>query len=352
MSTLKFFSNFIYNFPCRISSVSCSLPYTVFPQIMRNGKNQLVPRHDSPRFISTKIVGNSRTTNESEFNFDAYRLGKLNSINKALEAAVPLKESMKLVEAVRYSLLSDGGRKIPILCLSCCELVGGTESIAMPVACAIEMLRTMGMVADDLPSMDNDDFRPGKPSTHKLYGEAMTILVSYSLIGLAFEHIARATKLGVSSANIIRVSSELARLMIGAEGLSGGQAADLDSQGKSGIGIERVEYIHLHKASPAFEAAAVAGAIVGGASEQEINRIRKFGKCTGLLYQIQDDIHDHEEDLIAGRATYTTVIGKEKSKELIDKLIKEAKDELFGFDSEKAKPLRAFADFAAAHIKS
>ncbi|KAI5675562.1 hypothetical protein M9H77_06512 [Catharanthus roseus] len=338
MTNKMFSADSMYNFPSRSTS---SFPLVL--RLMTNGRSLFIPNS------RTQFYKPVRCIHESEFNFNTYRLEKLKSINKVLEATIPLKEPSKLYEAIRYSVLSDGKRTSPLLCIACCELVGGCESTVMPVACAIEMLRTVWTIADDLPCMDNDDFRRGKPSTHKIFGEAMTILVSYSVVGLAFEHIAKVTN--VSSANIVRLLSESARLIIGAEGVSGGQAADLDAQGKSEIGIEHVEYIHLHKACPTFEAAAVAGAIVGGASEDEINKLRNYAKYMGLLYQIRDDILDEEKDQIFDKATYPKLIGKEKSMELVEKLLKKAENELVGFDPEKAAPLKGIANFAA-HMKS
>ncbi|KAI5684244.1 hypothetical protein M9H77_05472 [Catharanthus roseus] len=277
--------------------------------MMRNG-NHLVT-HSSPRSISTKIVSSS---NESEFNFNAYMLEKRHAINQALDAAVPLKEPLKLV--------------------------GGTESTVMPVACAIEMILAVWVVCDCLPCMDNHDLCRGKPSTHKSFGEAMTILATYSLSALAFEYITKATKLGVTSANIVRVLSETARLLM--EEVADGQAADIfEAQVKSGIGIEQLEYIYLRKIAQAFEGSVVAGAIVGGASQEEINRLRKYGRYTGLLFQIKDDIIDYEKDLFVDKITYSKLIGKEKSMEVIEKLIRKAEDELEGFDPEKAAPLKA-----------
>ncbi|KAI5684242.1 hypothetical protein M9H77_05470 [Catharanthus roseus] len=329
--------NSMYNFPAGRSTSSFPLH---LPQ-MTNGGLLFNPNS------RTQFMKPIPCSNESGFNFNAYRLEKLKSINKALDAAIPLKEPLKLNEAMRYSVLSCGKRSAPLLCIACCELVGGTESTVMPVACAMEMLRTIWTIADDLPCMDNDDFRRGKLSTHKVFGEATTILVSYSLIGLAFEYITKTIESGVLQENIIRILSESARLMIGAEGVSGGQSIDLEFEGKSGIKIEQVENIHVNKTCKAFEAAAVTGAIVGGASEEEINKLRKYSTYMSSSYQIRDDILDEEKDILADRATYPKIIGKEKCLEVIEKLVKEAEDQLVGFDPEKAAPLKGLADFLA-----
>nr|AGI63880.1 geranylgeranyl diphosphate synthase IDS6 [Catharanthus roseus] len=339
MSIKMFSANSIYNFSS--SRSTCSFPLLL--PLKTNGGSLFIP---NSRNQFKKSVCCSK---ESEFDFNAYWLGKINSVNKALEATVSLKEPLKLHEAMRYSLLNDGNRVLPLLCIACCELVGGTESTVMPIACAMEMINVPWLMSDDLPCMDNHDFRAGKPTNHKVFGESITLLACYSLFALAFEKFATATKLGVSSTNTVIMLSELARSMLGAEGLSGGQAIELDlyTKDKSVVRIEQVESVYLQKTSIGFEACAVAGAIVGGASEAEINRLRKYCKYTGLVYQIKDDILDHEEDLVAGRASYTALIGKEKSLELIEKLIKKAEDELVGFDSEKAKPLKALLYYIA-----
>lgn len=322
-------ANSINKFPAKCTYIFPSL----LPPMTNNG-SLFIPNS------RTQFVKPIRCSDQPEFNFNAYRLEKLNSINQALEKAVPLKESSKLHEVMRYTLLSDGTRIGSFICIACCELVGGDESTVMPVACGMEFLETAWIIIDELSCMDNHDFRRGKPSNHKVFGESNAILASYSLFALTFEHITKVNKLGVSSANIVRVLSEVARLM-GAEGVATGEAADMQSKGKSGIGIEQVEYIYLHKTSAAIETCVVAGAIIGGASEEEINKLRKYGKYSGLLFQIKDDILDYEEDMIIGKATYPKLIGKEKLTEMLEKLIKEAEDQLIGFNPNKAAPLKA-----------
>ncbi|KAI5684245.1 hypothetical protein M9H77_05473 [Catharanthus roseus] len=330
-------ANSIYNFPGRSTS---SFPW-LLPLMTNEGISPFISNS------RTQFKKSIRCSNEFEFNFNAYRVEKINSINKALESAVPLKEPLKLHESMRYYLFPGGKRVRPLLCIASCELVGGVESMAMPIACAMEMLHSAVLMTDDLPCMDNDDFRGGKPSNHKVFGEFTTVLSSLSLFALAFDHISKATtKLGISSTNILRVISLCARLN-GAEGVVAGQAADMESQGKSGIGIKQLEYIDLLKTSASFEACAVAGAIVGGASEEEINRLRKYSKYIGLLYQIRDDILDLKKDQIADKATYPKLIGMEKSMELVEKLLGDAKDQLVGFDLKKVAPLKSLADHVA-----
>jgi len=191
-------------------------------------------------------------------------------------------------------------------------------------------------------------------SNHKVFGENVTVLAGYSLVALAFEHMATTTK-GVHPKTMVHAVGELARL-IGPEGAVAGQVLDLLCGGNSDTGLEELEYIHRHKTADFAEAAAIVGALVGGASEEEINRLRKFSQCFGLMYQVVDDILDVTKsseqlgktagkDLLANKLTYPKMIGIDKSKEYAQKLNKEAKEQLAGFDPEKSAPLLAMADF-------
>uniref|UniRef100_F6HE60 Geranylgeranyl pyrophosphate synthase, chloroplastic n=1 Tax=Vitis vinifera TaxID=29760 RepID=F6HE60_VITVI len=270
-------------------------------------------------------------------------LEKAKSVNQALDTAIPLREPLEIHKAMRYSLL-DGGKRIhPIVCISACELVGGQESTAMPVVCAVEMLHVVSLMQDDLPCMDNDDIRRGKPSNHKAFGESVTILAVDALLALAFEHVAT-------------MSTELAR-SIGSQGLVAGQFLDLSSEGSPEIGLEGLESIHINKAGPLLEASAVIGAMLGGGSSEQMEILRKFGRCVGLLYQVVDDILDITKstqelgktagkDLVADKVTYPKLVGIEKSREFAEKLNGDAWDMLSEFDQEKAASLLAMVNFA------
>ncbi|KAF9620251.1 hypothetical protein IFM89_010986 [Coptis chinensis] len=290
------------------------------------------------------------------FNFDSYMHGKATSVNQALDKAILLKEPLKIHESMRYSLLAGGKRVRPILCIAACELVGGDEASAMPAACAAEMIHTMSLIHDDLPCMDNDDLRRGKPTNHKVYGESVAVLAGDALLALAFEHIANAT-VGVSPLKIVRVVSELAK-SIGSEGLVAGQVVDIGSTGATDVKLDQLEYIHIHKTAVLLESSVVMGAIVGGGSNKEVEKLRKFARCIGLLFQVVDDILDvtksSEElgktagkDLMSDKTTYPKLIGLEKSKAFADKLNKEAKEQLSDFDPVKAAPLVALANYIA-----
>ena len=257
---------------------------------------------------------------------------------------------------MRYSLLAGGKRVRPALCLAACELVGGDIAAAMPSACALEMIHTMSLIHDDLPSMDNDDFRRGKPTNHKVYGEEVAILAGDALLSLAFEYIARETK-GVDPQLVLQVIVEVGKA-VGAEGLVAGQVVDIKSEGAGakGVGVETLEYIHHHKTAVLLEAAVVSGAIVGGGNEGEIAKLRKYSRNIGLAFQVVDDILDitatTEElgktagkDLAVAKTTYPSLVGLERSKEIANELIEEAKAQLVEWDGAKAAPLYALAEY-------
>ncbi|KAK9087656.1 hypothetical protein Syun_030050 [Stephania yunnanensis] len=154
---------------------------------------------------------------------------KANSVQQALDQAMSLKVPLKIHEAMCYSLLAGGKRVRPALCIAACELVGGEEASTMPAACVVEMIHTMSVIHDDLPCMDNDNLRRGKPTNHKVYGKDVAVLVGDAFLAFAFEHVANATR-GVSPARIIRAIGELARV-ISIEGGGGGAVVDIQSEG-------------------------------------------------------------------------------------------------------------------------
>ncbi|KAG7577243.1 Polyprenyl synthetase [Arabidopsis thaliana x Arabidopsis arenosa] len=296
---------------------------------------------------------------KSAFDFKSYMISKAESVNAALDISVPLREPLTVQEAVRYSLLAGGKRVRPMLCIAACELVGGNEATAMPAACAVEMIHTSSLIHDDLPCMDNADLRRGKPTNHKVFGEDMAVLAGDALLALAFEHMTVVSSGLVPPERMIRAVSELARA-IGTTGLVAGQMIDLASErlNPHDAGLERLEFIHLHKTAALLEAAAVLGVIMGGGTEEEIEKLRKYARCIGLLFQVVDDILDVTEsteelgktagkDVMSGKLTYPRLIGLERSREVAEKLSKEAEEQLLGFDSDKAAPLVALASYIA-----
>ncbi|KFK34122.1 hypothetical protein AALP_AA5G104100 [Arabis alpina] len=303
----------------------------------------------------------SLTADSVDSEFMSYMLHKSKSVNKALDDTIPLCEPvLKIREAMRYTLLSDGKRVRPMLCLAACELVGGQESTAMPAACAIEMIHASSLIQDDLPCMDDDNLRRGKPTNHKVFGEDIAVLAADALIALAVKQTATLTLLDVPPEKVLRAILEMTKA-VGLEGLVAGQAADIAGEGMSfedddKAGLEHLEFIHLHKTAALLEAAVVMGAIVGGGSDEEIEKLRRYARCVGLMFQVVDDVLDvtksSEElgktagkDLIAGKLTYPRVMGVEKSREYAERLNKEAREHLQVFDSNKVAPLLFLADY-------
>nr|AFJ52722.1 geranyl diphosphate synthase [Mangifera indica] len=321
----------------------------------------VVPRRNRSLSVSAVLTKEETLREEEEdpkpvFDFKSYMLQKGNSVNQALDAVVSIREPKKIHEAMRYSLLAGGKRVRPVLCIAACELVGGNESMAMPAACAVEMIHTMSLIHDDLPCMDNDDLRRGKPTNHKVFGEDVAVLAGDALLAFSFENMAVST-VGVLPSRVVKAVGELAK-SIGIEGLVAGQVVDINSEGLKEVGLDHLEFIHQHKTAALLEGSVVLGAILGGGSDDEVEKLRTFARCIGLLFQVVDDILDVTKssrelgktagkDLVADKVTYPKLLGIEKSRELADKLNKDAQQQLSGFDQEKAAPLIALSNYIA-----
>lgn len=292
-------------------------------------------------------------TKASVFNLEDYLKEKKQLVEKALDQSLPIAQPEKIYEAMRYSLLAGGKRLRPILCLATCELIGGTPEMAIPTACALEMIHTMSLIHDDLPAMDNDDYRRGKLTNHKVFGEDIAILAGDGLLAYAFEYVAAQTK-NVPADRLLQVIARLGRT-VGAEGLVGGQVLDLESEGKTDISAETLTFIHTHKTGALLEASVVSGGILAGAAPEDIAKLSKYAQNIGLAFQIIDDILDVTatdeqlgktagKDLQAQKATYPSLWGLEKSEQQASQLIDEAIAQLTIYE-EKAEPLRAIAKF-------
>ena len=287
------------------------------------------------------------------FDLNSYLKQQQTLVEKALDQSIAIARPAKIYEAMRYSLLAGGKRLRPILCLATCDLTGGTVEMALPTACALEMIHTMSLIHDDLPAMDNDDFRRGKPTNHKVYGDDIAILAGDGLLAYSFEYVATQTK-NVAPENIIRVVACLGHT-VGAAGLVGGQVLDLESEGKSDITAETLSFIHTHKTGALLEASVVSGAILANASQADIERLSKYAQNIGLAFQIIDDILDITatdeqlgktagKDLAAQKATYPSLWGLEKSRLKAQELIGSAIEQLSVYGA-KAEPLRAIANY-------
>lgn len=290
------------------------------------------------------------------FNLNDYLQQQKAAVEQALDRSIAIARPEKIYEAMRYSLLAGGKRLRPILCLATCELTGGTQEMAMPTACALEMIHTMSLIHDDLPAMDNDDFRRGKPTNHKVYGDDIAILAGDGLLAYAFEYVATQTK-NVAPENILRVVACLGRT-VGAAGLVGGQVLDLESEGKTDITAETLSFIHTHKTGALLEASVVSGAMLANAPAEDIARLSQYAKDIGLAFQIIDDVLDITatdeqlgktagKDLQAQKATYPSLWGLEKSQQKARELVDNAIAQLSIYGT-KAEPLRAVANYIVA----
>ncbi len=288
------------------------------------------------------------------FDLKRYLTEKQHLVEAALDRSLPMSYPETIFESMRYSLLAGGKRLRPILCLATAELIGGTIDQAMPTACALEMIHTMSLIHDDLPAMDNDDFRRGNPTNHKVYGDAVAILAGDGMLAYAFEYVARETK-NVPLDRVLEVISRLGRAV---GDLVSGQVVDLQSEGNPNIPFETLTFIHNHKTSALLEAAVLTGAILAGAGDGDRTKLLRYAKNIGLAFQIVDDILDitatSEElgksagkDLTAEKATYPKLWGLDESRRQAQELVHQAKAEVSGY-GDKALPLMAIADYITA----
>ncbi len=259
-------------------------------------------------------------------------------------------------QAADYSLKAGGKRLRPVLLLEACRLFGGKEEDAMAFACAVEMIHTYSLIHDDLPAMDDDDFRRGKPTNHVVYGEGMAILAGDALLNYAFELMIRETlKAGALKDNYLTAMAEIAAAS-GMNGMIAGQVVDLESEQKQ-VTLETVDFIHAHKTGVMITAALVAGAMIGGAKEQDISIIRHYGRNIGMAFQIIDDIldivgdqeklgKDIGSDAEKQKSTYPSVLGLDESRKIAHDLLRESKEILSGY-GEQAEFLKALSDFLA-----
>lgn len=290
----------------------------------------------------------------TKFNLPQYLKERQQLCDQALDNSITVVYPEKIYEAMRYSLLAGGKRVRPILCLATAEMICGTIEMAMPTACAVEMMHTMSLIHDDLPAMDNDDYRRGKLTNHKVYGEDIAILAGDGLLALAFEVVASKTPDNVPKDRVLQVITRLGKAL-GAAGLVGGQVVDLDSEGKTDIPLETLNFIHNHKTAALLEASVVCGGIIAGASSEDVQRLTRYSQNIGLAFQIIDDILDITgtqeqlgksagKDLQSQKVTYPSLWGIEESRLKAQQLVMDACQEL-EYYGEKAIPLQQLAHF-------
>ena len=292
----------------------------------------------------------------SAFDLDAYLKERQRLVDAALDRFLPAEDTPppSVHRAMRYSVLAGGKRLRPVLVIAGAELVGAQPSSVMPTACALEMIHTYSLIHDDLPAMDDDDYRRGRLTNHKVFGDAIAILAGDALLTYAFQLVAQNAALaGVDAKVVCDVVAEIAEAA-GTVGMVGGQVVDIESEGKT-ITPEQLEYIHVHKTAALIRASLSVGARLGGADAAALAAVRDAGQSLGLAFQIVDDILDVEGSLetlgkTAGsderkqKVTYPALHGIEASRREARRLIERTKSRLAVFGARSA-PVCALADF-------
>lgn len=287
-------------------------------------------------------------------NFKEKLINYAAEVENALDGYLPQKDNLQgdIYKAMRYSLLGGGKRIRGVLTLVCCEMCGGKKEDAMPFAAAIEMVHAYSLIHDDLPAMDDDDMRRGKPSNHIAFGEAMAILAGDGLLGEAMNIILKNSE---NSPRVWRAMQVLANAY-GPEGMLGGQVVDMQSENKQ-IGYDHLLYLQQHKTGALIKAACLMGGILGGADEETLEKLGSYAEKIGLAFQIKDDILDVESteeelgknigsDKEQGKSTFVSLFGLSKAKSELAELSEDAAN-LFG-GNESADFLGELARYLAA----
>ncbi|MBD9140581.1 MAG: polyprenyl synthetase family protein [[Eubacterium] rectale] len=280
---------------------------------------------------------------------------KVEHINDVLEKFLPTEEGQQRIifEAMNYSVRAGGKRLRPILMEETYHMFGGSSAVIEPFMAAIEMIHTYSLVHDDLPAMDNDEYRRGKKTTHAVYGEAMGILAGDALLNLAYETAAKAFDMEVADTRVARAFTVLAK-KAGVYGMVGGQVVDVESEKSDDCSItrEKLDFIYRLKTGALIESSMMIGAILAGASSDEVSRVEQIAAKLGLAFQIQDDVLDVTSTLeVLGKpvgsdeknnkATYVTFEGLDKAVSDVERISKEAEEQLddLGYDDAFLKEL-------------
>jgi geranylgeranyl diphosphate synthase type II len=275
------------------------------------------------------------------------------AVDAALERLLPAESTRpaSIHQAMRYSVFAGGKRIRPILCLETARIFAADITPALHPACAIEMIHTYSLIHDDLPALDNDDLRRGKPTCHKKFGEASAILAGDALLTLAFETIGATP---VAAAQCVAMVKEIASAAGTVNGMVGGQVADLEAE-RQRVEPEMLEYIHRSKTAALIRASVTAGALCVGAPADDVARLRRFGESIGWAFQVTDDILDVEEssaalgktagkDIAQQKATYPAIHGLQRSHEIAHELASKAVTELapYGDASDRLKEIAEY----------
>jgi geranylgeranyl diphosphate synthase type II len=289
----------------------------------------------------------------------AYLNRKREEVDRFLERVVPPASTppITLHESMRYSLFAGGKRVRPILAIAAAEAMDATSAAVLPVASSLELIHTYSLIHDDLPAMDNDDFRRGRLTNHKVFGEAMAILAGDALLTLAFDLCSRQDLMdGMDPARQVRIIQELA-IGSGHVGMVGGQVFDIQAENRD-IDLGTLQTIHRHKTGMLIRSAVRMGALVGGASPKQLDQLTGYGEDIGLAFQIADDVlnvtgtreelgKDANTDAKRGKKTYPTFYGVDGARKLADECASRAIDRLDSFGTQ-AEPLRELAKYITA----
>jgi len=287
-------------------------------------------------------------------NLKKYLQIRQRKIDRALDGYLPKANTkpVTLHKAMRYSLFAGGKRLRPILCLAAAEACHGSIDNALPLACSLECIHTYSLVHDDLPSMDNDDFRRGRPTCHKVFGEGIAVLAGDALLTIAFQIVSSAK--AAPRYDVAILLREIA-VAAGSQKLIAGQVADLEAEGKN-VKRDQLQFIHENKTAAILKSSVRLGAMSANADPKKLSAITRFGQRLGLAFQIIDDILDVTQtseilgksagkDVVAKKATYPAVIGLEKSRAEARRLTRQAHNALSIFNNSDAEPLHALANY-------
>ncbi len=287
-------------------------------------------------------------------NLKKYLQIRQRKIDRALDGYLPKANTkpITLHKAMRYSLFAGGKRLRPILCLAAAEACHGSIDNALPLACSLECIHTYSLVHDDLPSMDNDDFRRGRPTCHKVFGEGIAVLAGDALLTIAFQIVSSAK--AAPRYDVAILLREIA-VAAGSQKLIAGQVADLEAEGKN-VKRDQLQFIHENKTAAILRSSVRLGAMSANADPKKLSAITRFGQRLGLAFQIIDDILDVTQtseilgksagkDVAAKKATYPAVIGLEKSRAEARRLTRQAHNALSIFSNSDAEPLHALANY-------
>lgn len=313
-------------------------------------------RRTEPSAAPLAENGETMPSKEERMDLKAYLSEKKALVDQALNRRFPEPNgpAADLVRAMAYSVFAGGKRLRPILCIAGAEAVGGDGADVLPVACALELIHTYSLVHDDLPLMDDDDMRRGRPTNHKVFGDAIALLAGDGLLTEAFDLIAsEAPSERIPPRTVLEVVGVIARAA-GFQGMVGGQVVDVQSEGKE-VDFSTVEFIHAHKTGALITASVYSGALLGGGDDAQLAAVDAYGRKIGLAFQISDDILDVEGDSETmgkeagsdgkkGKATYPAMLGLARSKEIQRDLAFSAIQSLQDF-GDRADPLRLIARY-------